>query len=261
MGNPHRFHGKVGFPVKCGRLSPASLHVHYLSLATNTCAILTAMVVLQLPRALSPSNAISKHIHSVLISPSFLVKSPAMESHNRNAMTEPLPAAVPLPFEAMSNTDGDGDVDESGRQDEGHLLDDYGDENVDIFASSLLQPSSPSKGVIASSYMDHVRKYNEDGLENEMIDRPVVYISRCGVGKTSLFGCYQGNENLQRLQLASHTRTIKAAYRAMTYFYETDKRTVDIVWFKCYDTQGFTGNPTVEETILSLFHFFLQTAP
>eukprot|EP01033_Poteriospumella_lacustris_P016557 gene16557-11844_t len=127
----------------------------------------------------------------------------------------------------MSNTDvdGDRDGDESGQQDEGLLLDDYGDENVDIFASSLLQPSSPSRGVIASSYMDHVRKYNEEGLQNEMIERPV-YIGRCGIGKTSLF---QGNENLQRLQLA-YSR-IKAAYRAITYFYETDKRTVDIVGF------------------------------
>jgi GTPase SAR1 family protein len=110
--------------------------------------------------------------------------------------------------------------------------------------------------------MDHVHKYNEEAeeLENEMIDRLVVFMGRMGVGKTSLFGCYQGNENLQRLQLA-YSR-IKAAYRAMTCFYEIDKRTVEIVGFgfKCYDTQGLPGNPTVEETILSLYHFFLQRA-
>eukprot|EP01040_Poterioochromonas_malhamensis_P019571 gene19571-23149_t len=172
-----------------------------------------------------------------------------MTSHIRNAMTEPLPAAVPIPFEAMSNTDvdGDRDVDESGQHDEGHLLDDYGDENVDIFASSLLQPSSPSTGVIASSYIDPVHKYNEPALENEMIDRLVVFMGRMGVGKTSLFGCYQGNENLQRLQLASHTRSIKAAYFAKTY-HETRRITVG---FKCYDTQGFTGNPKVDLVLLN----------
>eukprot|EP01033_Poteriospumella_lacustris_P010199 gene10199-7274_t len=151
----------------------------------------------------------------------------------------------------MSNTDGDGDgdrdVDESGQQDEGLLLDDYGDENVDIFASSLLQPSSPSTGVIASSYIDHVHKYNEEELENEMIDRLVVFMGRMGVGKTSLFGCYQGNENLQKLQLASHTRSIKAAYFAKTY-HETRRITVG---FKCYDTQGFTGNPKVDLVLLN----------
>eukprot|EP01033_Poteriospumella_lacustris_P010200 gene10200-7275_t len=119
--------------------------------------------------------------------------------------------------------------------------------------AELQPPAIPIPSGVDSIPDGHESGHQQDSgplveVPTEMIDRLVVFMGRSGVNKASLFGCFQGNDNLQRLQLASHTRSITTAYFTKTYN-ENDKRIV--VGFKCFDTEEFTGNPKVDLVLLN----------
>lgn len=92
------------------------------------------------------------------------------------------------------------------------------------------------------------KKRHEDFGEVGNVERTCVFMGPIGVGKTSLYGCFRGNEKLQRIHLDSQTKNIEA-YSFVKTFTDAHGK-LSTCTFYVYDTEGFTGNPEKDIVIL-----------
>lgn len=87
------------------------------------------------------------------------------------------------------------------------------------------------------------------GRERVLLERICVFLGPIGTGKTSLYGCFQGDETLQVLRLETVTRGIHAV-RFVKDYVDEDGRPYSCA-FNCYDTEGFSGNAERDIFILN----------